>query len=319
MNVRSLANPAFFVVLGVLALSAIGMNSAINAYGLYLSKRPVPPPDNRQLSSIPPETESWVRRGPDRTESAEVVEVLGTDNYVTRTMFRREREDEGDGEGGDGRPMAIEFHAAYYTGMIDTVPHVPERCFVGGGLQIGSASRTVPLPLDISRLRDETEDPFLRGQTPEEFMPVRLADPSAPDGERRTAYWVRLSNRHSNKPGELVRLSFDPRDLRLRVTEFRGPDDQAFYSGYFFLANGGVVASAEGVRLLAFDLRDDYAFYLKVQFTSWSVNSPEELAEEAGALLDEMLGEILLCVPDWIEVQRGNYPEDNPRRAGGAA
>jgi hypothetical protein len=86
-------------------------------------------------------------------------------------------------------------------------------------------------------------------------------------------------------------------------------------AGYFFIANGSAVAGADGVRLLAFDLKNDYAYYMKVQFTSMQAESPEELAEVASSLLDDLLGEMMLCVPDWIDVLAGRWPEDNPRRA----
>jgi len=68
------------------------------------------------------------------------------------------------------------------------------------------------------------------------------------------------------------------------------------------------------VRLLAFDLRNDYAFYCKVQVSSDRAKSAEELAEWAGSLLGDLLPEIMRCVPDWAEVERGTYPEGNPKR-----
>jgi len=70
------------------------------------------------------------------------------------------------------------------------------------------------------------------------------------------------------------------------------------------------VPRAEGVRTLAFDLRSDYAYYLKVQFTSGAVSSSEELARQAGDLLEDLLPEIMRCVPDWIEVELGRYPPE---------
>ena len=82
-----------------------------------------------------------------------------------------------------------------------------------------------------------------------------------------------------------------------------------------FIANGGLSTTAEGVRLLAFNLTDDYAYYLKVQFNSARATSPEELATQAGMLLDELFPDLMRCVPDWTKVVSGEYPSDNPRRA----
>ena len=167
------------------------------------------------------------------------------------------------------------------------VPHVPDRCFVAGGMQLAGLTRDVPLPLDQGRWR---EDKDATGP-----LAGHLFTMSAHD---RTA-----------KP----HLPRDPQDLKLHCTKFtaRGHD---LYAGYFFVANGGAVARAEGVRLLAFDLHSRYAYYLKVQFTSGNVKSEDELAGLAASFLDEMFGELMDCVPDWVDVEEGNYPPDNPAR-----
>ena len=34
-----------------------------------------------------------------------------------------------------------------------------------------------------------------------------------------------------------------------------------------------------------------------------------------GDLLNDLLGELMTCVPDWNKVQRGEWPPDNPRAA----
>ncbi len=278
--------------LAVLLASAVGMGAAIRAGGIHLRKIPIHPPENRQLSTIPAETPGWTRLGVDVTESAEVLEVLKTENYVTRSYLKK-----GTGEGGEPA-MVLEFHAAYYTGMIDTVPHVPERCFVGGGLQQSRASRVMDVPLaGASWVRDAT--------VPEEFA-----------GRSGSIYTARLSNdtAYTTAPGQRVRL---PREvgpenpLRMRVSEYLLPGGRKYYAGYFFIANGGTVPNANDVRTLAFNLTDDYAYYLKVQVNSGTVGSVEELVEEASGLLDELIGEIMRCVPDWIDVESGLYPAGN--------
>lgn len=281
---------AFWVVLGVLAVSAVTIGWAIKAADIYLHKLKIDPP--RMLTAMATESEHWRRVGDDRIEPADVQDALGTENYVTRTIVRN-RSSQTD------PVIAINFHAAYYTGMVDTVPHVPDRCFIGGGYQQGARARVMPIELDLvtGMLRREDDDPFLADRTPDEFRPVDLADGS------RTVYWIRLSDRYSKDGGRLVRVPFDPADLRIRVTEFIGPGDKPLYAGYFFIANGGVTPEANDVRLLAFNLKDKYAYYLKVQFTSSSVGSAEELVEVVTEILNEQLGEILLCTPDWIELQ----------------
>jgi len=289
---RPFRNPAFLTSLLVLLTASIGMSAAIKRYKLILKKEPIYAPEGRKLMALPSETQSWVQVGSDRLEEPEVQAVLGTENYVTRVYVEK------------GKPetdrVELNFHAAYYTGMIDTVPHVPDRCFVGGGLAIGSIIGNLPLPLDQRHWRrDDT-------------VPLHLAG---------KVYKVLLSydNRFSIQPGGKVRLPRDPQDIRLRTMEFLAKDGTPFYAGYFFIANGGTVCEAEHVRLLAFDLKSTYAYYLKVQVTSArNVNSGEELAAAAARLLDELLGEVMLCAPDWVEVELGNYPARNTARSEGS-
>lgn len=278
-----------------LLVAAAGMGAAIQAAGIHLRKTPIYPRNNRQLSTIPTETPGWTRIGQDRIESPEIVETLGTENYLTRSYTRR--------GGADATPVVLEFHAAYYTGTIEMVPHIPERCFVGGGLLQSQASRVIDLPL-----------------TGESW----LSDPTVPEdlaGLNGVIYTVRLPNnpKYTDAPGRRVRLprGVGPENpLQMRCSEFTLPDGSKYYAGYFFIANGGTVPTANDVRSLAFNLTDDYAYYLKVQVNSATAGSIEELAEASAELLDELIGEIMRCVPDWVEVQQGVYPtpDDTARR-----
>ncbi len=277
-----LAKPTAFVLLAVLGLAGLGMGWSIRTLGLHLEKLPIYAPDGRTLSTLPRETENWIAVGPDRIEPVEVLDVLGTLNYVTRTYVEKNPPE---GE----PPRAVEFHAAYYTDQIDTVPHVPERCFVGGGLQQTAESTVIPMALDQSRWRP---DPF----APEGTDPVMS---------------VRTSNRWSPAPGANVRLPGGIENIGLRTSGYNIPRQGELYAGYFFIANGGIATSAEQVRLLSFDLRNDYAYYLKVQFNSpvmGRINSAEDLAAASGDLLSELLPDLMRCVPDWVEVQAGRYP-----------
>ncbi len=276
---------AYGVVLGLLVSSALALTVGIGAARVYLKKERVEAP--RVLPLIFPETESFIQVGQDQIITPEVEEVLGTDNHVTRSFRHKD----------STNPSYFTFHAAYYTGMIDTVPHVPDRCFIGAGMQKASNSVIVPIVLDTDlRSRLRLEENGIPRATPEEYRPIENEDGS------RDIYWYRASNTYSARKGAFVRVPFDPRTLRMQVSEFLNADGTLF-SGYFFLANGGITPTAEGVRQLAFKLKDKHAYYLKVQFTSSQVGSAEELALLAGEYLDEALGELLLCAPDWVEIQ----------------
>lgn len=289
MNYRRLANPAFIFAFTAMAVAAVGMGTAISHYGIYLRKLSIFAEDGRVLRAIPTQTANWARRGQDIVEAAENLETLGTDNYLTRQYLQRTTDPA-------AAPKMVQLHAAYYTGMIDTVPHVPERCLTGGGLTLVGGPWTVPIPLDTSDW---------------------VLHPDSPSTPSKAIYTTRLSNEFSTAGGgrriPLPRGLTPDQPLALRISEYASPTGVHYFAGYFFIANGGWVASAEGVRLLAFDLKADYAFYLKVQIDSGDVQSPDELAALAGSLLNDLLGEIMTCAPDWTKVERGLWPPDNPR------
>lgn len=276
----------------MMLLGAGAITSYLRANDVRLYKTPIYPANNRQVSSIPTQTDGWEQVGIDQVMGAEIVETLGTENYLSRNYFRTRDQD-------TKSPVVLSFHAAYYTGMIDTVPHVPERCFVGGGLQQGGFSRSMELPMDTSSWRVDAS-------VPAEFA-----------GQTGEIYTIRLSNNpdFTDAPGSRVRLprGISPQSpIKMRVSEFIDPNGGKLYAGYFFIANGGTKANANDVRQLAFNLKDQYAYFLKVQITGSSFDSFEGFVESAGELVGELLGETMRCVPDWIDVQTGIYPPDNP-------
>ncbi|MBL8746995.1 MAG: hypothetical protein JNK58_11655 [Phycisphaerae bacterium] len=282
---RGSARAAAVVALLVLATSAAGLETILGQLRLQLRKLPIEAPSGLKFQSIPKDPPGWETMR-DEVMSAEGMEELGTQNYVTR-WYRRVDE--------TGRPVdppeVLQVHAAYYTGMIDTVPHVPERCMIGGGLEYAGASRVVHVPLDTSRLALDPDDRPAEGQP-------------------------RLLTGRNNRVPFRVRLPRGVEGLEMMVTPFKDSDGrQTLWAGYFFIANGGVVASANDVRLLAFKLKDDYAYYAKVQFMSGSVASAEELGVLAAKFLDEVFPDLMQCVPDWTDVEEGRWPKDNPRGA----
>ncbi len=276
-----LRRPSFILSVIVMSICGASMTAGIHYAGIHLRKKAIQAPGGRALISLPSDTPTWSQVGSDKLESAEIEETLGTKNYVTRTYRRKDTRP-------DQPPAQLQLHAAYYTGGVDTVPHIPERCFLGAGMQIGQGTTVVPLHLDASGWS---------------------VHPKAEQAEKRGLYRQRVPNWSREGAGQSVTLPREPGKLELRVTEFSDESGRnKLYAGYFFVANGGHVSSAEAVRLLAFDLKNDYAYFLKVQFTSGSVQSPQELAEQASSLLNELLPDLMRCVPDWVEVEAGEYP-----------
>lgn len=288
---RSLRRPAFVLTSTLLIAAAVGLQAVVSMGGFLLTKKAVQP-DTREgqggilIQGLPVKTLSWERQGADAVSTKEALEELGTTNQVSRWYVLR-HVPEGQ------KPIAIELHAAYYTGMIDTVPHVPERCMVGAGWELKRTWSDVRVPLKMERWRPKKDAP---GELSGKVMEAPILNYVG-----ATVRWIPMP------------IGAD--DLHIRVSEFGGPGGQTLFSGYFFIANGGLSTTAEGVRQLAFNLTDDYAYYMKVQFNSARASSPEELAAQAGMLLDELLPDLMRCVPDWTRVVSGEYPSDNPRRA----
>ncbi|MFM9957386.1 MAG: hypothetical protein ACKVZJ_04885 [Phycisphaerales bacterium] len=288
MNRPILKSAAFVVGVAVLVGSAAGLSFVVKALGAHLTKLPIQPAGEEKQHKLPGEFKGWPEEGRgwkqigvDRQMSPEEIEELGTADTISRLYVEFGAGISGPNSEGR-RPRGIQVHTAYYTGMIDTVPHVPDRCITAAGTAMDGSPREVPVPIDMNLLSP---------------------DPSA-DHSNGTIYRVR-----NWRVGRFVRLPRGIENLRMTVTPFKdGKSGQRFYAGYFFIANGGVVASANGVRLLAFRLQDDYAYYLKVQFTSTDAESEEGLGVLAGELLNNMLPELALRVPDWVEVQAGRYP-----------
>lgn len=275
---------AFVVALVMLLGSAAAFSYAVSSLRFYLRKLPIEV--DLKVQSVPTETASWKRVGSDEQMSDEMVAELGTRNYVSRKYVQKNP-----APGTD--PIVLDLHMAYYTGMVDTVPHIPDRCLVGGGWSIDGDTRILPLNLESGASVWRLE--------------------SVPE-EKGKVYSARLGT-GSARAGQRVRLPRDADQIRIRVNPFIHPkEERRLFAGYFFIANGGHCDSAEDVRLLAFNLTDSYAYYLKVQVSSVTVKDEQAYAEAAQSLLSELLPDIMLCVPDWVEVLRGNYPPDNPRR-----
>lgn len=288
MRISLVRDRALVVSVVMLAAAALSIDAAISAAGIYLKKLPILPPANRQLRAVPSVTENWKQLGSDAILPKDVVETLGTENYISRNYQRRTGEKSG---------QIVELHCAYYTGMVDTVPHVPDRCMVGHGWQILTSPEDVRVPLETAGW---VADP----------------DTAGTGGNGSVVYTARTSNAYSDLKGARVRLPRGIEELRFRTMPFQQETGNVqVFVGYFFVANGELATTAEQVRLKAFDLTDDYAYYLKVQVLGIKgVESREELAEAAASILGDMLPEMMRCVPDWVEVERGRYPADNPRR-----
>ncbi len=265
------AKYALLVAALTLAGLRIGFRYAVESANAFLEKRPVLL--RAQLTTIPLRLGNWRSEGEGVPLTAEIVEELGTDRYIDRWYTQ--------GEAGPDAP-GMSLHITYYTGLIDAVPHVPDRCLVAGGLIPKTRPKNLPLKIDDTQ-------------------------------------WV-LSSEHMNKgrpypvlthydrvTGKPVRVRMPVGEFKLRTTEFGSEENPGVrvYAGYFFIANGETMPDPVDVRKFAFSLTTQYAYYAKVQFL---LAGPEDFGrddfiEAVSEVLDDLLPELMRCLPDWVDVE----------------
>jgi hypothetical protein len=264
------AKLALLVAALTLAVCGVGFRFAARASNTYFTKLPVPL--RQPLSSIPRHLGPWRAVGEDTKVTVELEEALGTSTFLSRTYVR--------GEGREAEYVGV--HIPYYTGLIDAVPHVPDRCAVAHGMVIVGLPANVDLPLDQSEWSLDPERTTHSGE------PYPL-----------------VTYRH-RVTGKKLTVRMPLGDFRLRFTEFRdgqNPDIRHF-AGYFFIANGRTTPNPEGVRKFAFDLKNRYAYYAKVQIAMnvSDEESSEEFIDAVADLATELLPELMQCLPDWSEI-----------------
>jgi exosortase len=259
----------FALIIGLLATSAVGLQVGVQALNVYLHKTPVYP--RQDLAVISPTLGTWKSVGEDSRFDKAGVEALGTDLYLSRNYNNRA-----------GSTSNVQLHIAYYTGQIDAVPHVPDRCMVAGGF-IPLTAEPVTVPIDV-------------GESSWSFDSDKELD-GVPFP------YVKKFNRVTGKE-EVVYMPIG--DFEIRATEFSHPNlgDDRVIAGYFFVANGKTTAYPERIRLLAFDPSSKYAYYCKVQFTMRGNAhfTIDDFCTIVSDLSIELIPDIMTCLPDWVEI-----------------
>ena len=280
---RSLKQPGFLLVAGILLIGAVGLNAATNFLNLFFRKEALPL--RGELSTFTKkDLGGWVWVPEEVTLNPDNIHALGTDKYVMCTFVDTAT------PGAGGKPVAtrkeveelnkltpdqraqklheyrqkgpyslINVAVTYYTGKVDTVPHVPDRCYVADGFQ----------PTEY------TEKTWTLGQY----------------------------------------AGGDPRGVPVRFIDFedqtpRGAQNRCVT--YFFHANGAYMADHNKVRFKLQDLRQKYAYFAKIEVMNVlplrqgaPSNDPmrEKDREQASAAMQKFLTaalpEIEKLLPDW--------------------
>ncbi|QQE13007.1 exosortase/archaeosortase family protein [Planctomycetota bacterium] len=271
-NIRNikLANTAAYIT-GVLVVAFIGLES-INAYtDSVLFKEAVPP--RHQLMVVPRNLADWKLKHEDPPLSKEILSELGTKNYVSRNY-------ENTSLGIDDPQRYVRFHSAYYTGTVDTVPHVPDRCYVAGGAQ---ANKRGIAKLSISNM-DYFKDEDIPGGT--------LAYSTIHKGE------VRIPQTKDIPASYMI---FTP------ANQPKGQERKATVM-YFFAANGKFLATPDAVRLKGTETSDKYSYYCKIEVLV-QTGDLDRAKEAAESFLSDYMPEIMACLPDWKDVKDDKWPK----------
>jgi hypothetical protein len=118
--------PAFLICAGLLAISAVGMPVAAKMAGIYFKKEPIPLKkslNGLDKSNIAPY--KVIEKG--KIENRDTLNTLGTEDYIQWTL-------EDTSAPVTSKTRLCMLFITYYS-LPDIVPHTPEECYIGGGLQ----------------------------------------------------------------------------------------------------------------------------------------------------------------------------------------
>jgi hypothetical protein len=260
--------PAFLLAVGILSVSAVGLNVAVSALQLHFKKAPVYPA--RDLATIPKQLGPWVQVSIDEPLDHELQDTLGTDRYVFRDYVdtRRATAEElarFDGkDSAERKSIALELQRAkpdavidcavtYYTGMVDTVAHIPERCYVADGYQPDTHES---LSWDLG--------PAFAGNGGSHQLDVSF-------------------------------INFVDTTEAARVTK---------RVAYTFFVDGQWEPDSIGVRERLQDLRATHGFYSKIELMT-VIPDHDRCAAVMTDFLSAAVPQVAACYPDWAAVERG--------------
>ena len=275
--------PQLLVAIGVLTAGAISVQAALMQLNVFLVKKPVPL--QASLDTIPTRINDWKQLGEEPEYSDAILESLGTTQFIDRSYVHQS----------DSSLPSFKVHVSYYTGTIDDVPHIPERCWYASGLRQLGKSMDLPLELDQSSWVEGT---LVNRAT---SVPYARAPVVHPVTGLETE----------------VRMPIGEPLIRVTVFEDTKRPDVRMVGAYFFIANGRITPSSLGVRNLAFNWTDEYAYYCKVQFsTAFKLSASgdnflEEFMVGASELTSHLLPQLMRCLPDWAEIESAEL-ETNP-------
>lgn len=283
---RDLRQPQFLVALLILFTAALTFNAAVTFLKLHFRKEPVPL--RRPIDTIPARLGPWLKLTKDQPLDKEMQDVLATDKYVfrdyvdTRRVSMQDLQKMGAFEDRTTNDMerivseiqsndpsaVVRVAVTYYTGLVDTVAHIPDRCYVADGYE--PTSYTTPT-WHVGTAATGGGD----GNLQVRYINFEDAAPDRGAVTRNVAYFFHCNGSFESDPiyGVRVRLQ--------NLTERKG------YYAKVELMN----VSPPGDRMAGADVQD---------------HDRAESARCMTDFLSYALPEVLKCLPDWKAVTATN-------------
>ena len=147
---RAFSNRAFLVAVIVMAVVGVGMTFMTTFMKVYFKKEPVPL--RAELVSIPDQIGSWTKVSVDEPLPKDIEDALAAKEYVFRDyadvrVVGKEKLDELMKLSTEARKREVaqlmqryprgilRVAVTYYTGLVDTVAHIPDRCYIADGYE----------------------------------------------------------------------------------------------------------------------------------------------------------------------------------------
>jgi hypothetical protein len=287
MRVDRSVRKALIAGCAALAIGGVGFRVAVGQLRVYLKKESVSL--REPLDTVPATLGAWKQVGKDSVFSDALIEELGTRSYLDRMYAVN----------GDPSRGVMQVHAAYYTGMIDAVPHIPERCWNANGMVM--RGQPMVRRVDFDRSDWDTQQGPIQQESGRRYPTAKVKDAVT----RKTSI-----------------VSMPLGDVEMTVSAFQDPraPNETALGGYLFIANGSLTPSALAVRNLSFKLSDRYAYYCKVQFSARMPGEPDKALPKfdtmTSELMQHLLPQLMRCLPDWPAIERGETPTgDEPNKS----
>jgi Protein of unknown function (DUF3485) len=208
--------PGFLTAATILGVAAVGLNAAVAKLHLYWQKERVPLV--QELDTIPPRIGDWVQVSKDEPLDKEVQDALATKqfifrDYVDSRLVPPEDLAKFDGKTSQERkalvgrlqvlkPEAVlNLAVTYYTGGVDTVAHIPDRCMIADGFE-PSEYETPKWDMGPNRLgKGPKDDPEIGVRF------INFTDQTAAGRvQRRVAYFFFTDGQYVSNPIEVRKI-----------------------------------------------------------------------------------------------------------------